>query len=99
MAVRRRKIRITKKTLVLLFSALTVVLVVQFVRLEGQLKAQQQSMSELNQQITQAKLDNDALEEQLAAADSQEAIEQKAREQLGWVKEDELLFVIGDGQE
>ena len=35
---------------------------------------------------------NDSLETQIAEADSLENIEKAAREQLGWVRENEILY-------
>nr|WP_122013218.1 septum formation initiator family protein [Maliibacterium massiliense] len=87
-----------KKRGVLLISMLVLTLVtVQFVRVEMQINAQKQEKAQVQEQIGQMRNKNADLQQRIEGAGTQEAVEQAAREKLGWVREGEILFVDDAG--
>ena len=87
----RRRVRVKKRFYVLI-AGLIAVFVVQFIRVDQKLAQQNAQLAELDAQISRTQAYNDSLETQIAEADSLENIEKTAREQLGWVRENEILY-------
>lgn len=99
MAVKRR-IKVNKRFYVLVALVVVALFAVQFIKANVKLAQQQKILAQLDEQIAQAQQYNDSLESQIASADSLENIEQTARRQLGWVKENEILYIAEtDAQE
>ncbi len=79
----------------LIFIGLTAYLVVLLFTQQSTLDRNKESYNTLQQQISQAKEENEKLQEEYENIGSDEYIEQKARES-GLVKSDEVVFVIGN---
>ena len=89
----RRKKRMKHPLRLLGLLALAVYVTVLFFRQEVCMYAQQKQIASLNEQITQ---ENDAqakLREDIAFCRSDEYTEIAAREKLGWIRKDEILFI------
>jgi cell division protein DivIC len=90
----------TRKTYVLKFRT-KLILVVLFlgyfltilIRQEFEMHSQQDRIAELQQEISQVQHDNEVLSRQIAHTQSDEYIEQAARDRLGWVKEGETIYI------
>ena len=63
------------------------------VRQQQQLQLQEQSFAQLNEQLAQLEATNAQLQRTLEFTASEAYLEQLAREQLGYVKDGEILFV------
>ncbi len=88
----RRRVRVKKRFYVLIAGLIAAFFVVQFIRVDQKLAQQNAQLAELDVQISRTQAYNDSLETQIAEADSLENIEKTAREQLGWVRENEILY-------
>ena len=88
----RRRVRVKKRFYVLIAGLIAAFFVVQFIRADQKLAQQNAQLAELDAQISRTQAYNDSLETQIAEADSLENIEKAAREQLGWVRENEILY-------
>lgn len=88
----RRRVRVKKRFYVLIAGLIAAFFVVQFIRVDQKLAQQNAQLAELDAQISRTQAYNDSLETQIAEADSLENIEKTAREQLGWVRENEILY-------
>jgi cell division protein FtsB len=80
----------TKLLLVVLFLGyfLTILIRQQF-----EMYSQQDRITGLQQEISQVQHDNEVLSRQIVHTQSDEYIEQAARDRLGWVKEGETIFI------
>jgi cell division protein FtsB len=80
----------TKLLLVVLFLGyfLTILIRQQF-----EMYSQQDRITGLQQEISQVQHDNEVLSRQIDHTQSDEYIEQAARDRLGWVKEGETIFI------
>ena len=87
----RRRVRVKKRFYVLIAGLIAAFFVVQFIRADQKLAQQNAQLAELDAQISRMQAYNDSLETQIAEADSLENIEKTAREQLGWVRENETV--------
>ena len=99
-AKRRVRVKVNKRFYVFAALAVAAVFVVQFVKVDNKLMQQQEQIASLDAQILQAQEYNDSLRAKIDSADSLENIEKIARETLGWVREDEIVFVaknVDDG--
>ena len=80
----------TKLLLVLLFLGYFLTILV---RQEFDMHGQQDRIVGLQQEISQVQHDNEVLSRQIDHTQSDEYIEQAARDRLGWVKEGETIFI------
>jgi len=79
---------IMRLTIVLLAIAAAVTLI----SLQAQLKEKQQEVAELQQQAAEAEARNQQLLDDIAAADTEEGIKDIARDKLGLVEENEIVY-------
>ena len=91
MKKRRYVIKPRMKFTIVLF--LFVYLAVIFTKQEFMLRGQYRETRELERQIDQVKKENNDLERQIQYSESEGYIERMARENLGWVREGEKVFI------
>ena len=82
----------------LLLAGLAVYVCVTVIVQQTQIDALNDKRDELSGQITALEQQKDELEEEKEYVGSQEYAEQRAREELGWVKDGEILFKDADEQ-
>ncbi len=75
-----------------IFLAILVYAVVTILNQSQVIKEQKERQAELVRQMESLEAEINALENELEYIGSDEYIEQMARERLGWVKEDEIIF-------
>jgi cell division protein FtsB len=80
----------TKLLLVILFIGYFLSIVIQQ---EVEMLSQQARMDDLREEISQVQHYNETLIRQIKHTQSDEYIEQAARDRLGWVKEGETIFI------
>jgi cell division protein FtsB len=80
----------TKLLLVILFIGYFLSIVIQQ---EVEMLSQQARMDDLREEISQVQHYNETLIRQIQHTQSDEYIEQAARDRLGWVKEGETIFI------
>lgn len=93
MQKKRVRIKISGRFYVLLMLLVITVFVFQFVKAQIKLKQQNETLAELDRQIEETQEYNDNLNARIADAGSLDSVERTARERLGWVREDEILYV------
>ena len=93
---RRRRITVKPRFYVLLVLIVAIIFCVQFVKAEKRLAAQAQTIEQLDEQILAAQTGNDSLTAQIAATGSLASVEESARNELGWVYADEIVYVAVD---
>ncbi len=91
--MRLKKTKLITKLLIL---GLAVYAVVALVGLRSQLQQKQAQASQLEKQVVAAQQANSALQEDIDALGTEEGILKIAREQLGMVSNDEILFFDSD---
>jgi len=64
-----------------------------FIQQSFEMQAQQNTMNQLQEQISQVRHENEILARQIEQTGSSEYIEQAARDRLGWVKDGETIFI------
>ena len=96
MSKSKRRVTIKPRFYVLLVLIVAIFFTVQFVKADQQLKAQAQTIAELDEQILAAQSGNDSLTAQIAAAGTLASVEESARNELGWVYADEIVYVAVD---
>ncbi|MBP3392169.1 MAG: septum formation initiator family protein [Clostridia bacterium] len=77
----------------IIFIALAVYLTVLLFNQQGTLSAKMEQNQELKQQIASAEAQLEALQEEEKLLDTDAYIEQKAREILGYVKSNEIVYI------
>jgi len=92
----KRRITIKPRFYVILALIVAIFFIVQFVRAERMLASQAETIAQLDEQIFDAQAGNDSLTAQIAAAGSIASVEESARNELGWVYADEIVFVAVD---
>lgn len=65
---------------------------------EWEMHNQQMQISGLEQEVSQAQHDNEILSRQIEHTESDDYIEQAARDRLGWVKDGETIFIEKKGE-
>ena len=75
-----------------IFLAILVYAVITILNQSQVIKEQEEREAELTRQMESLEIEINALENKLEYIGSDEYIEQVARERLGWVKEDEIVF-------
>ena len=92
-----------RKTYTLKFSArlfITGVLLLYFlflcVQQSFEIQSQKNTMAELQQAVSGAQHENEVLTRQVEHTQSDDYIEQAARDKLGWVKDGETIFIEKD---
>lgn len=65
---------------------------------EWEMHKQQMQISGLGQEVSQAQHDNEILSRQIEHTESDDYIEQAARDRLGWVKDGETIFIKKKGE-
>lgn len=76
----------------LLILVLVVYAAVTLVSLQSQVTEKQAEAEALRQSIEAAKQENLRLEQAIDTLDTEEGVKNAAREKLGWVSQDELVF-------
>lgn len=76
----------------LLILVLVVYAAVTLVSLQSQVTVKQAEAEALSQSIAAAKQENLRLEQAIDTLDTDEGVKNAAREKLGWVSQDELVF-------
>ncbi len=76
----------------LLILVLVVYAAVTLVSLQSQVTEKQAEAKALSQSIEAAKQENLRLEQAIDTLDTEEGVKNAAREKLGWVSQDELVF-------
>ena len=64
-----------------------------FIQQSFEMQTQQNSINQLQDEISEVQHENELLTRQIEQTKSREYIEKKARERLGWVKEGETIFI------
>ena len=65
---------------------------------EWDMHNQRMQISSLEQEVSQAQHDNEILSRQIEHTESDDYIEQAARDRLGWVKDGETIFIEKKGE-
>lgn len=76
----------------LLIAVVVIYAAVTLVRLRAQLSEQKQQAAELEQQITTVQQENNRIRDSIDRLDTDEGIEEAAREKLDMVDQDEIKF-------
>ncbi|MBP3372089.1 MAG: septum formation initiator family protein [Clostridia bacterium] len=93
---KKRQIIIKPRFYVLLVLVAAIFFTVKFVQAEQTLRQQAETMAQLDEQIADVRAGNDSLTAQIAAAGSIASVEESARNELGWVYADEIVYVAVD---
>jgi len=64
-----------------------------FIQQSFEMQTQQNSINQLQDEISEVQHENELLTRQIEQTKSREYIEKIARERLGWVKEGETIFI------
>lgn len=78
---------------------IAVYVMVTLVQQQIQMGEQKKTMAGINAQIEEAQMENERIERTIDSTSSDEYIEQAARQQLGWVKDGEIVFLPKNGQD
>lgn len=78
-----------------IIAAMVLVFVGQYINGQNRMRLQNQTLAKLEQEYYEVQMRNEDLRGKLEYASSKEGIEQKARELLGLVRPDEILFIEG----
>ena len=91
MAKTKRKMR--RKLKWIISCAVTVYVAVMLIQKQEQMRDQAAQMAAIRDQMAQAQATNEQLERDIAFAKTDEYIENAARDKLGWVRENEVIFM------